>query len=156
MSRGAVIQSGISQPPTRAFMDDMTITAKSVLEGKWMLQDLKELIDWARMKFKPSKSRSLILQKGKNQNRKIRIGEEEIPTIREKPVKSLGKWFRDSLNDRESINEMLSQAERWMESIDKSGLPGKYKAWCYQHGILPRMTWPLLMYEVPMNKGGES
>ena len=126
MSRGPVMQSGISQPPTRSFMDDMTITAKSVLEGKWMLQDLKELIDWARMKFKPSKSRSLILQKGKIQNRKIRIGEEEIPTIREKPVKSLGKWFRDSLNDREGINEMLSQAERWMESIDKSGLPGKY------------------------------
>ena len=47
---------------------------------------------------------------------------------------------------------MLSQAERWMESIDKSGLPGKYKAWCYQHGILPRITWPLLMYEVPMTK----
>ena len=65
MSRGPVMQSGISQPPTRAFMDDMTITAKSVLEGKWMLQDLKELIDWARMTFKPSKSKSLILQKGK-------------------------------------------------------------------------------------------
>ena len=42
MSRGPVMQSGISQPPTRAFMDDMTITAKSVLEGKWMLQDLKK------------------------------------------------------------------------------------------------------------------
>ena len=66
-----------------------------------MLQDLGELIDWARMKFKPSKSRSFILKKGKIQNRKIRIGEDEIPTIMEKPAKSLGKWFRDSLNDRE-------------------------------------------------------
>ena len=47
---------------------------------------------------------------------------------------------------------MVSQTGKWMEIIDKSGLPGKYKAWCYQHGILPRITWPLLMYEVPMTK----
>ncbi|VDI39843.1 Hypothetical predicted protein [Mytilus galloprovincialis] len=46
-------------------MDDIKITSKSVFGGKWMLQDLGELIDWARTKFKPSKSRSLILKKGK-------------------------------------------------------------------------------------------
>ncbi|CAC5369161.1 unnamed protein product [Mytilus coruscus] len=152
MSRGPVMSSGVSQSPTRAFMDDMTITVKSVLEGKWMLQDLGELIDWARMKFKPSKSRSLILKKGKVQDRKITIGGDIIPTIIEKPVKSLGKWFRDSFNDRGSVDEMVSQAGKWMDIIDKSGLPGKYKVWCYQHGILPRITWPLLMYEVPQTK----
>ncbi|CAC5417464.1 unnamed protein product [Mytilus coruscus] len=127
MSRGPVMSSGVSQPPARAFMDDMAITAKSVLEGKWMLQDLGELIDWARMKFKPSKSRSLILKKGKVQDRKIRIGGDIIPTIMEKPVKSLGKWFRDSWNVRERVDEMVSQAGKWMDIIDKSGLPGKYK-----------------------------
>ena len=37
-----------------------------------------------------------------------------------------------------------------MEMIEKSGLPGNFKAWCYQHGVLPRILWPLLMYEVPM------
>ena len=54
------------------------MTAKSVLEGKWVLQDLGELIDWASMKFKPSKSRSLILKKGKVQDRKIMIGGDII------------------------------------------------------------------------------
>ncbi|KAL0183880.1 hypothetical protein M9458_019576, partial [Cirrhinus mrigala] len=33
--------------------------------------------------------------------------------------------------------------------IDKSGLPGKFKAWIYQHGVLPRLLWPLSVYEVP-------
>jgi len=28
--------SGTIKPPTRAFMDDMTITAKSYIEGRWM------------------------------------------------------------------------------------------------------------------------
>ncbi|KAL0159871.1 hypothetical protein M9458_043596, partial [Cirrhinus mrigala] len=31
-----------------------------------------------------------------------------------------------------------------------SGLPGKFKAWIYQHGILPRLLWPLLKYQVPI------
>lgn len=35
--------------------------------------------------------------------------------------------------------------------MDRSGLPGKFKAWIYQHGILPRILWPLLVYEVPIS-----
>ena len=31
--------------------------------------------------------------------------------VQEKPVKSLGKWYRADLNDRESVKEMLIQAE---------------------------------------------
>ena len=43
------------------------------------------------------------MKKGNVQDRKIRIGGDIIPTIIGKPVKILGKWFRDSLNDRKSI-----------------------------------------------------
>lgn len=32
--------------------------------------------------------------------------------------------------------------------MDKSGLLGKFKTWIYQHGILPQILWPLLVYEV--------
>ena len=42
MSRGPVTISGIRQPPTRAFIDDITITAKSVPDGHGMLQDLEK------------------------------------------------------------------------------------------------------------------
>ena len=28
----------------------------------------------------------------------------------------------------------------WMRALDKSGLPGKYKAWIYKHGVLPKST----------------
>lgn len=34
--------------------------------------------------------------------------------------------------------------------MERSGLRGKYKIWGYQHGILPRLLWPLLVYEVPL------
>lgn len=38
----------------------------------------------------------------------------------------------------------------WLKTMDKSGLPDKFKAWVYQHRILPRILWPLLIFEVPM------
>lgn len=34
-------------------------------------------------------------------------------------------------------------------AINKSGLLGKFKVWIYQHGVLPRILWPLIVYEVP-------
>lgn len=50
---GALLSSGVQQVPVRAFMDDLTITARSVTEGRWILEDLVELTKAARMEFKP-------------------------------------------------------------------------------------------------------
>ena len=68
MSGIPITISEVRQSPKRAFMDDMTITVKSVPEGRWMLEDLERLITWSRIKFKPAKSRSLFLKKGKAQD----------------------------------------------------------------------------------------
>ncbi|KAL4008901.1 hypothetical protein ACER0C_002753 [Sarotherodon galilaeus] len=46
-----------------------------------------------------------------------------------------------------SANEELGA---WLIKVDKSGLPGRFKAWIYQHSILPRILWPLLVYTVPI------
>lgn len=66
--RGPMSRSGTWQPPIRAFMDDLTVTAASVPGCRWLLQGLQRLILWARMSFKPAKSRSLVLKKGKVAN----------------------------------------------------------------------------------------
>lgn len=114
---GAILASGVQQAPIRAFMDDLTITARSVPEGRWILEDLVELTKVARMEFKPSKSRSLVIRRGRVQDRfRFKIGGDTIPTVKEKPVKILGKWYRAELNDRESVKEMLTQADTWMRA----------------------------------------
>ncbi|KAK1892351.1 Glutamyl-tRNA reductase [Dissostichus eleginoides] len=88
------------------------------------------------MRFKPAKSRSMVLRKGKVEEKFwFNIEDTVIPTISEKPV--LDKVFDSSLRDT--------------ISVDKSGLPGKFKAWVYQHGILPRILWPLLIYAFPIS-----
>jgi len=38
--------------------------------------------------------------------------------------------------------------------VDKSGLPGKFNGWIYQHGILPRILWLLLVYKVSISTVG--
>jgi len=66
-------------------------------------------------------------------------------------LKSLGKVFDCSLRDTASIRATNQELEAWLWGVDKSGLPGKFKAWIYQHGILPRIIWPLMVYEVPIS-----
>ena len=55
-----------------------------------------------------------------------------------------------SLNDRDSIKATSAELEGWLRTVAKSGPPGRFKAWVYQHGILPRFLWPLLISEVPV------
>lgn len=122
----AVLSSGIQQVPVRAFMDDLMITARSVLEGRWILEDLIELTAAARMEL------TIEIQKPSPEAgpgpRPLPIGEDIIATVTEKPVKSFGRWFRADLKDKTSVKEMLNQAEEWLKALERSGLPGKYKA----------------------------
>jgi hypothetical protein len=39
-----------------------------------------------------------------------------------------------------------------LRMIDKVDLPGKLKVWLYQHGLLPRLMWPLQVYEVALTR----
>ena len=152
-SRGQTMKSGIIQPPSRAFVDDMTLITKSAIEARWSLEELVKMIEWARMRFKPSKSRSMTLKKGKVDERmKYRIGQEVIPTITEKPIKGLGKWYRAAMSDRESICNIHTKIAEWMKEINSSGLPGRFKLWMYQHGVLPRLTWPFTVYTIPITE----
>lgn len=102
------------------------------------------------MSFKPAKSRSLVLKKGKVADQfPFTLEGSQSPSVTERPVKSLGKIFDSSLKDTTALQHTKNDVMNWLTAVDKSGLPGKYKAWLYQHGILPRLLWPLLVYEVP-------
>lgn len=58
--KGPLTRSGMRLPPIRAYMDDLTVTTASVPDSRWILQGLERIIKWARMSFKPTKSRSLV------------------------------------------------------------------------------------------------
>ena len=132
-------------------MDDLTVTTQTHVQARWVLSALEDVVSWARMKFKPRKSRYMIIKKVQiSQQFQLKVQGEVIPSIVENPIKCLGKWFDDTLGDKNSIEMTQKQVKDWLKRTEDSGLPGKYKAWIYQHGMLPRLMWLLMLYEIPL------
>ena len=149
-TRGPKTEPGIYLPSSRGFMDDLTLTTANYVQARWMLAALTDVASWWRMKFKAVKSRFLFIKKGQTIERfKLYVQNEEIPSIVTNPIECLGKWFDASLHDRNNVRKLERQVENGLKKIDHCGLPGKFKAWLYQHGLLPRLIWPLMLYEVP-------
>ena len=138
--------------PKKAFMDDVTLLTREVDTMQSVLMRLDELITWSRMKFKAKKSRSLTFHKGKQKQQKFTIAGEQMPTVKEEPVKSLGRWYAGTLSDRSRGVAIMKQAEDGLKAIDQTKLPGKHKIWCLQFALYPRLAWPLTMYEVALSR----
>jgi len=126
-SRGPKTNTGIRLPSNRGFMDDMTVTTETHIQARWVLAALNETATWARMRFKPGKSRSLVVRKGKVTSQfKLCIQGEEIPSLEDKPIKCLGKWFDSSLRDTHCQDMLKQQVAEGLQKIDKSELPGNH------------------------------
>jgi len=131
-------------------MDDITTMTTTVACTNRVLGKLTDNIEWAQMQFKPSKSRSISIIKGKVVDKTFFINGEAIPTVSEKPVKSLGRWYDGDLRDTVRVGEVRRQAVEGLKSINSCALPGKLKLWCFQFGLLPRLLWSLTVYEVSL------
>ena len=139
----------LTLPPSRAFMDDITILVPYQIAADGLLQRYYDLFTWARMKAKPKKSRNLPFVGGSVREIYFKIGGDKIPTVREKSVKSLGHLYSIPLTDRHRETEVQKVALKGLKSIDKTCLPGKMKACCYQHGLLPVFCGP---YEIAISR----
>ena len=139
-------------PPLKAFMDDTTVISNNEKDTREILERLDEVVAAAGMLFKPKKSRSLSLRKGKvDESVTFRIANQAIPTVSEEPVKSLGRWYDASLKDTKQGKETVKITEEGLETIDKCGLPGKHKVWCLQFMLIPKLLWPLLIYDISVS-----
>ncbi|KAJ8352978.1 hypothetical protein AAFF_G00124830, partial [Aldrovandia affinis] len=136
-------------PPLRSYMDDITCLLRTAPCTSRLLKRLDELIIWARMNFKPQKSRSLSLRKGERNDRvTFTIGGEDIPRIVDQPIRSLGRLYTSRLSDKDMGKTILQQLSEGLSKIDSSQLPRKHKVWCYHFTLYPRVMWPLKLCEV--------
>lgn len=130
--RGPKNAAGCQQPVIKAFMDDLIVTTPTHVQTRWVLAELDRMAAWTKIFFKPKKSRSLVIQNGKTTGRfQLLVQGEVIPNIHGNTIRCLGKWYDDSLADKNNISNPGEQVEEWLKRIDKSGLPGKYKCWIY-------------------------
>ncbi|GFO34064.1 reverse transcriptase [Plakobranchus ocellatus] len=96
----ANLSGGCSMPPLKASMDDTTIICSKEDETRRMLTRLDVLMSWYRMEFKPKNSRSLSIRKGKvDEDTTFIVAEQQIPTVIQEAVKSLGRWYDSSIKD---------------------------------------------------------
>ena len=75
------------------------------------------------MKAKPKKSQSLSLVGQSVREIYFEIGGDMIPTVREKPVKSLGHLYSIPLTDCHRGTEIQKEALKGLKSVDKTCLP---------------------------------
>ena len=142
----------ITSPSMKAFMDDVTLIAESRSHIEQLVTCLQELFKSAAMKIKPSKYRSLSLLKGNSKEIKFSVSGNEIPTIREKRVKSLSHCHSLPLTDRHHWQNLRKQLQDGLCSIDKFDLMNKDKIWCIYFGLIPKLAWPLQIYEVSLTQ----
>ena len=152
---GAVLQDKPSSLPVKAFMDDLFLKAKTLNEAQGLLDRANFVLSWARMKVKPSKSKSLVIVKGVVQNDKfLKLStlnkSENIPSISTNPVRFLGRYITYKVNDKHQAEEFSQTVSKGLSLIDKSCHRGIEKVWILQHLLVPRLRWPLLIYEIPI------
>jgi len=146
-------------PLLRLFMDDSCLACIKTGDMQTLLSVFKEFVEWARWKLKSSKSRALVLEAGslvkwfidEASEQSLSLGGEIIPNVCEKPIKFLGRWIYDILNDKTIIGGIKKDLEDFLEKLDKSDLTGLQKCWGYQYVVLPKMKWPLAIYEIPLS-----
>ncbi len=151
-TKGPKMLSGQEQANIRLFMDDIATATETLVQSKHLLKKLSSVLEWAGLLAKPEKCRSLVIIKGKVSKRTLDINGKAITSITEKPVKYLGKWYKATMNEKEQIDSTVEGVKKDLKTIGKCKLPGRYKAWIVQHMLLPRMMWPLTIYNVPETK----
>ena len=128
------LESGNTLPLQRGFMDDLTLMSLTVKGARLLLQHAIVVLKWARMQTKATKSRSCVVKSGRCMNVKpFEVNGEEIKSIQQKPVKSLGRWIDGDLSDRKARVELEEKFQKGMKDLDKALVTGMMKLWIFQH-----------------------
>ena len=133
-------------------MDDIATTTKNLVQAKYLLENLTDKMEWAGLTVKPEKCRSLVIIRGKISSKTPVINGKHITSITEKPVKYLGKEYNRTLTDKDQIEETVGEVKKSLKKLEKCKVPGRYKAWMIQHMLLPRLMWPMTIYNFPRQK----
>ena len=151
-TKGPKMSSGQRQESCRLFMDDIATTAETTVQTKHLLIKLIDKLKWAGLTVKPEKCRSMVIKKGKISTQTIQIEGSPITSVTEKPIRYLGKSYNMTLNEKEQIDDIVKQTKQDLKKLDRCKVPGRYKGWMMQHMLLPRLLWPLSIYNIPATK----
>lgn len=114
-------------------------------------------LKWTGLDFRADKTSSIIIIKRWAMNTKtFSISKPKnctdvlscIPSINSRSVKFLGCILDGSISDRYLLDELEKKLISGLGIIDKSFCNGIQKLWILQQPLIPKIQWPLLIYEV--------
>ena len=76
---------------------------------------------------------------------------ESIPSIHANPVKFLGRTIDFTVSDKHFVEKFVTEILSGLKLIDKSSHKGIHKVWILQNMLIPRLRWPLLIYEISIS-----
>ena len=170
-ARGYVLKEASIEKKQLSYVDDHTIITSSPENAQCMLDILDNYFAWSEcMKAKPPKCRAISFKVFKNgvcdrftpmaetkysaYDPKLKVSGKNIPFLGEEPFKFLGRKisFKKGRLNREEIKESLIEN---LEIVSKANLTGPMKLWLYNHFIIAFITWPFMIYDLPLSFGGE-
>ena len=152
-----------------AYVDDQTTVTTTPKNAQLALDTLDSFLSWtACMKAKPHKCRAVAFKVFNSRDKyeplsktkysaydpKLHISGEAVPFLGDEPFKFLGRKISIQNNDncRTEIKENLL---RYLETTTKANLTGPMKLWLYNNFITAYVTWPFMIYDLPITFGEE-
>ena len=151
-TKGPVTISGQQQENARLYMDDVSTTTRTVTQTHHLLEEISKFFRWGRLEVKPSKCRALVLERGVPKKIPVYWEKHEITSVLTKEIKYLGKEYNFTLTDRQQMEKTLKTLEDGLKKIDRTRIAGKNKCWIIQNMLIPRLMWPLTIYDFPQSR----
>jgi hypothetical protein len=159
----------------KAYADDLQFSTTTPQGHQRVLDRTQTWLKWTRtMKAKPKKCVSLAFRQFKKGSTSIK-GYEPVsdtiysaydPLLRidDKPLnfiavinsdhkflaghfKFLGRWMSLELDDEAIKRKFKADFFKWLSMVDKDLINGPMKLWIYQHYVLAKASWPLLVHD---------
>ena len=142
-----------------AFIDDLSLMSAKVSGAQTLLSSSITALTWAGLEFRADKSCPIVIVKGRSMNTKpFSVSKASvqpevsspIPSNHSRPIRFLGCIIDGPISDRNSSTELTDKLLAGLSVIDKSYFTGMQKLWIL-HLLIPRIQWPLLIYEIPIH-----
>ena len=154
-----------------SYVDDETIITSSPEDAQLVLNALDDYLSWTGcVRAKPRKCRTLafkVFKKGVDDkfapvsdtrysayDPMLSISGQSIPFLGDEPFKFLGRKMstkKDSHNRAEIKGNFIKN----LELVAKANITGPMKMWLYNNYIVAFITWPFMIYDLPISFGEE-
>ena len=134
------------------YADDTCLVADSPASCQFMLNQVSDWLQWADMKAKVPKCQCISLQgsTGALQDPHLILDGVSIP-FTSNPIKFLGINLQVPNANTTARTSILAGLKLMLEAVDGTPFTRRQKLLLYKAGVCPRLTWPLLISELPLS-----